>query len=376
MRFPRSRPVWLAAMWAAIALFFTAQGALVHLAARSPLDREWDVLHPLVYWLTWAAASPVIVWAAERYRLERGAMAAALARHAVFMVAVPVVQTTAAFAVHWGVLRATGVVRVPGLLAWLDARGPSLLWWMLAGLLYYWLTVGVYYAFAYQRLYHEARLATARLEADVSSARLTALAAQLQPHFLFNTLNSISVLTQEDPPRARQVLLRLGDLLRASLDRQGRPEVPLAEELRLTDDYLEIQRVRFGERLGIRVDVEPAARTGMVPALVLQPLVENAIRHGVETRPEGGAIAIHARRAGATLRLSVSDDGPGLGPNGGPAREGVGLVTTRARLAQLYGDAQRLTLSGAPGGGCAVHIELPFRAAAAAAAGGEAACAS
>ena len=199
-----------------------------------------------------------------------------------------------------------------------------------------------------------------RAESLAQQARLEALRYQLNPHFLFNALNAVSTLVVEQRTAdATRMIARLGDLLRATLERPTAERVPLADELELLQRYVDVEAVRLGERLTMRIDVAPDARGACVPVLLLQPLVENAVRHGVAPREEGGTVTVTASRAGGTLRLVVEDDGPGL--RGAPA-EGVGLANVRERLAQLYGAAHRFELSDGDGRGCRVVVELPFAA--------------
>jgi LytS/YehU family sensor histidine kinase len=205
----------------------------------------------------------------------------------------------------------------------------------------------------------------ARAEALAREARLRALRSQLEPHFLFNTLNAVSTLVVEGRgPAATRMIARLSEFLRLTLDAADAPEIPVAEELEFVRRYLEIEQARFGDRLRVTVEADPASAGALVPALLLQPLVENAVRHGVLPREEGGSVAVSVEVDGPTLRLRVADDGPG--PRGGAAGRGVGLANTEARLAELYGGRARLSLEPAPEGGFAAAVELPFRAAGAA----------
>lgn len=205
----------------------------------------------------------------------------------------------------------------------------------------------------------------AELEVQLADARLAALRMQLNPHFLFNTLHAISSLAEDDPAGVQRVVARLSALLRRTLDGTARQEVSLAEELSFLHDYLEIQRVRFGGGLQVVERVDPLARDALVPTLVLQPLVENAVEHGVG-RAGRGTITLSARLDGEHLVLGVQDDGPGLGASAAPAkgRGGIGLANTRARLEALYGDAARLDLTEPEAGGLLVAIALPYHTAA------------
>lgn len=215
----------------------------------------------------------------------------------------------------------------------------------------------------------ELELEQERLGSQLARARVDSLTAQLRPHFLFNTLNSISVLAASDPPAAQSMVRRLSSLLRAVLEDDDRPTVPLARELELLHSYVEIQRVRFGDRLRVQMHIDDATLQCLVPTLILQPLVENAIHHAVSEREAGGSIVVSARRNGARLALEVIDDGTGMDGSGdadhprsaeGASGRGVGHRNTRERLAQLYGRDHAFSVTyGRPQGGCSVKIELP-----------------
>ena len=199
----------------------------------------------------------------------------------------------------------------------------------------------------------------ARLEAQLADARLAALRTQLDPHFLFNTLNAVSSLVERDPRGVRRMIARLSELLRYSLERSADQEVPLAEEMRFLEQYLEIMRVRFQGRLDVDMRVAPETLDALVPSLVLQPLVENAFKHGISRLQGHGRIEIESRLDGDRLVLEVRDNGPGLAGGGVRDAEGVGLRNTRARLEQLYAAEQRLTLRPGAGGGTIAEVMLP-----------------
>jgi LytS/YehU family sensor histidine kinase len=230
------------------------------------------------------------------------------------------------------------------------------------GVATYWVLVLLRYTFDYYRRYREQELRASRIATQLAQAQLQALRMQLHPHFLFNTLNAISALMHRAVAAADRMLARLSDFLRLTLESGGMQEVPLKQELDFLGRYLEIEKTRFADRLTVHMDVEPDALDAQVPNLILQPLVENAIRHGIARSSSAGTIEIRAHRANGTLHLAVRDDGPGLAANGGaPPREGVGLSNTRARLAQLYGESSRLELGNAAEGGVVVNLDLPYR---------------
>jgi signal transduction histidine kinase len=229
----------------------------------------------------------------------------------------------------------------------------------------YWAVVAAFYTIHYYRQSRERELAAARLQSSLTESRLQALRAQLNPHFLFNTLHSISVLVRKGDDKSVLLMLnRLGQVLRSSLDENCPQEIPLAKELEFLDGYLDIQRIRFADRLSVRRDVSPDVLDALVPAMILQPLVENAVVHGVAARSGSGHIRIEATHENGSLRLRVSDTGPGFQTrSGGRLQERIGLVNTRARLEQLYGNQQALEYGGTHDHGGVVTISFPYRTA-------------
>jgi two-component sensor histidine kinase len=218
--------------------------------------------------------------------------------------------------------------------------------------------LSVAHAALYSRKARERERKSLELQTSLAKARLDALKTQLQPHFLFNALNAIASLVHENPDKADEMLVALSDLLRRTLDVSGDQELPLKGELELVERYLSIERVRFGKRLRVELNVQPETEKAMVPALMLQPLVENAIKHGLESRPEAGLVKIVVRREGDDVILSVADDGAGLAE---PIKEGIGISNTKARLRELYGENAELNLKNC--GGLVVEVRIPFRSA-------------
>jgi sensor histidine kinase YesM len=225
--------------------------------------------------------------------------------------------------------------------------------------------IGTLYAFHFYRQATARELAASQLHASLAQARLRVLQAQLEPHFLFNTLNAISMLALEGNHKAVvDTISRLRELLRVSLSHDRPQEVSLSRELELVEGYLGIQRVRFADRLVVAYDVGPGISDAIVPSMILQPLVENAVIHGISADTGTCRVTISAAREQGSLRLEVRDTGPGFASAGSRRGEGIGLVNTRARLQQLYGSAQRIDCFDAAGGGACVAIWIPFRVAA------------
>ena len=343
----------IAAIWLVVALVAILQSAtqLVHLRGA---PRDW-ILVALTFlgWMVWAALTPPIVRLTRRVPLERARMARALAIHFVAAFACVVVLMT-----FWEVL-SRELIAITGVNAsgfWRTLLNP--VGHAMVGFVTYGCIVVAVTAHDAVARSHHAALTTARLERDVAQAREQAIKMQVHPHFLFNTLHAVSVLITEDPPTARSMVVHLGDFLRATLARAGRAEVTLREELELLTHYLDVERLRFGDRLHVDVTAGDDVLEAYVPDLVLQPLAENAIKHGVSTRTGTHRIGVRAHRRGARLELTVEDDGDAGVPS--ELREGIGLRSTRRRLAHLYGDDGALSLAARPDGGACATVSLPF----------------
>ncbi len=336
------RVLLLAALaWTLIALYFATQAYFNPAFMSRP---PWkDVLAVnFTYYYLWGVATPVVAWLARRFPLRS---ITAFGVHALASIALTAIQLFIAEAILW---RFTGA-------GFRHGSFPASLKIALTANFHgslptYWLILAAYLAWTYARN-------ASRLETQLATAQLDALKMQLNPHFLFNTLNSVSSLMYVDVDAADAMLARLSEFLRLTLDRPIAPRIPLHQELDFVQRYLEIERIRFEERLRVTVDVERSAEDVLVPALILQPLVENAIHHGISKRTDGGSIVIRARREEHWLHLLVRDDGD-ADDQAGTLRERVGLGNTRARLQALYGDQHRLDY-GAKDKGFAVEIAIP-----------------
>lgn len=353
--FRRKVTLLLFCSWTIIGLYFAVQ---LHFnpAVQPPIPWSHAIIANLTYYYLWAIGTPVVVWLARRYPFEAGQWTVSIGLH----VAASCVLTALLLLAAVAIIGLFELKPDPGYLQRVSfAFGVN----FQSSLLTYWVILFAWYAVDYYSKYRDREVRATQLEAQLSQAQLQALKMQLNPHFLFNTLNSVSSLMYTDVESADAMLARLSEFLRLTVDRDLEQEIPLDQELEFVRQYLEIEKIRFEKRLRVRIDVDAEARLAMVPSLALQPLVENAIHHGIAPRREGGAIEIHAQREDGLLRVSIVDDGLGRRND---ARERVGLANTRARLEQLYGSKQSLTLTDVAPRGLRVDIVIPYRTGAAA----------
>ncbi len=315
------------------------------------------ILSQMAVWLPWGAWSLLVMWIADRVPLERGRVARAIAVHVPLCVLVVTGQILIVDRVSLGF----GVVPERGLesILAIGLRSYGDLFTVI-----YWAIVGAHAAMRWHEAWRAEAVRAARLSSDLAQAQLSALRSQLHPHFLFNALNAVVALVSEDPPAAKRVTVRLAELLRATLAATERSSLPLREELDLTRRYLDIETVRFGDRLRLAWSVDESLLDHDVPAFVLQPLVENALVHAIAPRVAGGSVAISASRDADTLRLAVRDDGPGPGASRATRGNGMGLRNLRDRLERLYDGRASLSLR-APNGegmGAEVVVTIPLDA--------------
>jgi len=305
-------------------------------------------------WYIWAALTPFVVWLGRKFPIERVHWIKPVALHSLFAMLLSVFQIS--LAVVFSIL----VYAEP--MNWTYVSGqivPTVFGRLLSQLTVYFVILGVSYAIDYQRQSNERALRESKLESELTAARLDALKQQLQPHFLFNTLNSISVLMQKgEISLANKVLGDLSDLLRQVLRKENTQLVTLEEELEFVRRYVAIEQVRYGERLQVTFGIPEDVLSSHVPSFVLQLLVENAIRHGVAKKADSGKVRITALRVGDRLQLQVVDDGVGI--DGDQISEGVGISNARSRLQHLFGDNQRIEIHNNGNAGVTALIELPI----------------
>ena len=349
-RLPRARSIFL--FWTAVGLFFGARPYVNSLLFGMPKNPTplW-IVGSLADAYYWALFFVPIFLLGLRFRFTRAGWPLALAVHVPAAVAISLCSVL--FNMAMGSL--------------LSPDNPPLFFDYFRQAFYFdvqWYVgiVAAAVALDYYRRYRDREVHAAVVNGQLAEARLEALKMQIQPHFLFNTLHTISELVHEDPDAAERMIARLGDLLRLTVDNAQTHEVPLAQEMEFLEAYLEIQRTRFQDRLEVSIDMQPDTRDALVPNLVLQPLVENAIRHGTASLGGRGRILVKTVAQDGRLRMEVHDNG--TGPDADPrprTRQGVGVRNTRARLQQMYGAGATLELTHCPIGGTIAAVEIPYR---------------
>lgn len=348
---PRSALLWWTAVvlgWTAVGLFSTAQGYASAVLRGIDLELHWLLWVPMLSVWLWVLFTPAVWWLGRRFRIER--------RHLPRAVAVHLVASLALATVDGGV----DLLVLPLLLG---VELPSF-WTYFASELWvnvfsYFTLVAIVHAVEYSRLYRREHETAEELSHRLAEAQLETLRAHLHPHFLFNAINGAAELVHESPEAADRMLTRLGGLLRRAFEGSRETAVPLEEELSFAEDFLDIAKLRFGDRLTYAVSATGEARRARVPGFLLQPILENAVRHGIEGSPRGGEIRVDARVEDGRLRLTVFDTGAGLPSPPEDLVEGHGLTMVRRLLAQMYGDAQELTLCPREGGGTMVVVRIP-----------------
>jgi two-component system, LytTR family, sensor kinase len=361
---PAASPPRYGLRWSVVFMAATLLGLLSSLLAwqftvslgEKPAYWRTLVLINTTYWYVWALFTPAIIWLSQHFRFERQGLWRALAVHLPSVVIFSLTHIVTMAGVHWWIYRQQG--RSYDFLA--AVQRTALLnfdWEMMT----YWTIVGLSHAILYYRESRHRALRAAQLETKLVEAQLKALQQQLHPHFLFNTLHAISALMHRDVEAADRTLMRLSDLLRLTLENLGQQEIALHAELDFLAKYLQIEQTRFADRLIVRFDVAPETLDTLVPNLILQPLVENAIKHGVAKKAGPGHIDISARRDGDKLHMEVRDDGVGLSEDALTAlQKGIGVSTTRARLQHLFGADHRFEFHR-QSSGLTVVIAIPWR---------------
>ena len=347
------------AVWTLFGLFFASQFALQNQLSENPIP-FWRILSwQLASGYAWFIVSPLIFWLSKRYPFEDGKWKKSVPIH----VAASILVSLAILTIDAFVLPKLGYLSRFNLTSFWETYKILFFVNFHFSIAIYWGVVAIHQAILYYRKYRQRELQTSQLEARLAQSRLQVLKMQLHPHFLFNTLNAISELVHRDPDTADRMLTDLSDLLRMSFENLEVQEIPLKQELEFLRKYLEIEQTRFHDRLKVKMDIGPDTLDASVPNMILQPLVENAIKHGISPKAEGGKINIEAWRKNGHLHLSVSDDGVGVNSGGVQAfTEGVGLSNTRRRLKHLYGSGHKFQLEPEHRDeGLNVRLDIPYK---------------
>ena len=345
--------VW--AVPAAIAMLQTLVPAMS--SPRGVAGRDWMLAAMQVpRYLLWAPLTPLIFAAVRRVPFQKPRLARSIAIHAgIALLCIAIVE---ALSTQFQSQLITAVMSrprtTPGRVVFFQNFGS----WVVIGLMNYFAVVAVASALGYQRRLRDEAVRVAQLQRDLSDAQVQAIKMLVQPHFLFNTLHAVNVLIEKEPAAATRMVTRLGDLLRHTLTRATVAEVPLGTELEVLRLYLAIEQTRFRDRLTVRIDAPPDTLDALVPDLILQPLAENAIRHGIQSDTGEGSIDVTASRAGSSLVIEVRDSGRGPGD---AITDRIGLTTVRGRLERLYAGAHEFSLAAGPAGGSVARIRIPFR---------------
>ncbi len=351
---------WLAiwGLWTLFGIFFTSQVALQSQLSENPTPFGRVLMWQLFSGYLWFAISPVILWLGRTFTFDDGKWKTSIPVH----VAASVVIALAQLAADAFVLPKLGYMRRYENASYLEIYKIFVLVNLHFSVGIYWGVIGIQQAIKYFRKYRERELRTSQLEARLATTRLQVLKMQLHPHFLFNTLNAISELIYRNPEAAERMISDLSDLLRMSFENLEIQEIPLKQELEFLEKYLEIEMTRFHDRLKVEMNISPDTLDASVPNMILQPLVENAIKHGIGPRSEGGKIDIDAVRQNGHLALTVRDNGLGV-PFGDLENlsEGVGISNTRRRLRHLYGEGHSFSLNNEGDSGLAVNLLIPYK---------------
>jgi len=355
----------LLAVFSFLGLFFSSDAYFLNTFLGEKVVFKLRLMIYIARWLPWAFLAPLVVILSRRFSLRQekrlpnflfhfsGSIALALLHTAVTYMFIYLTAHVPFIAGLWrGVaypLQFMGLVKV------LFSNHFHM------NILTYWIILGAYYGIDYYKRYRERELRTCQLEAELAKAHLQVLKTQVHPHFLFNTLHTISSLVYRDPKAADRMISRLSELLRSTLEQADSQETPLKSELEMLNQYVEIMKTRFGDRLGVEYDIQPEALGAFVPNFILQPLVENAIRHGINPRKEGGVVRVSALRQEARLLIRITDNGLGLKEEEDVLlKKGFGLKNTRERLQKLYGHGILFELKNRGGGGAELTLGIPF----------------
>jgi len=337
-------------LWTFLAFFYVFQQYYVSLIKDKEFQLSTIIIWELSYFYTWAVLTLLIIFLARKNPVEKQSFLKNGLIHLFFAMVIAFVHRAASMLIYLFLAKPENLEKgLP------DFFGPKVILGTFDGFIIYWMILGVFYSFEYYRQVREHKIKSARLESQLAKAELNALKMQLNPHFLFNTLHAISSLIDSKGKDAQNMLVRLSDFLRQTLESEGQQNVSVKKEISFLKSYLEIEQIRFGKRLSVKYNIEKSLSDKLIPTLILQPLVENAIKHGISPHSGQGKIDVSVVSKDNFMELSVCDNGKGIGQN---IVEHVGLKNTRQRLEQVYGKEASLNYYNRPQGGFCVQLSI------------------
>lgn len=339
-------------LWTFLAFFYVLQQYYISFVKEKEFPFSTNIIWELSYFYTWAALTLLIIFLARKIPFEKKLLLKNGAVHMVFAVIIAYAHRFGSMLIYLYLAKPKSFEK-----GFPDFFGPKIILGVFDGFIIYWMILGVFYSFEYYQQVQQQKIKAVRLESQLATAELTALKMQLNPHFLFNTLHAISSLIDSKGKDAQNMLVRLSDFLRQTLDSEGQQNVSVEKELSFLKGYLEIEQIRFGNRLSVEYNISKTLLDKLIPTLILQPLVENAIKHGIAPNSGQGKIEIAVIEKNMQMEISVCDNGKGIGQD---IVENVGLNNTRKRLEQVYGDAAELKYYNREQGGFCVQLSIPL----------------
>jgi hypothetical protein len=342
-------------IWLLLGFYFILSSVVYYVDLEQSFNWENNLINRIPPYLLWGIITPFIIYIGLKYRIEKPGVYPKIAGQILIGALIAILHRVISVGISYSVFLYTGTAD-ESFIDILFGRKFIIFSGWFDSFFTYWVLLAVIYSFDYYKSFNENKIKSTELEAKLAQAELNALKMQLQPHFLFNTLNAISVLVHKDPESADEMITRLSDLLRLTIDKFGQKKVTLKEEIEFINSYFDIQKIRYKERLNVEVNIDSSAFDKEVPALILQPVVENSIKYAVEPSSEQINILISAFVKDDYLIIEISDKGTGLN---GSIREGVGIKNIKARLEQMYDNNNLFNINDSPEGGVKTIIKIP-----------------
>jgi len=341
--------------WLLLGFYFVLSSYVYYINLQRPFDWELHLTRNMPSFFLWGLLAPLIIYLALRYRIEKPNFYSKFLIQVLIGAVIAFIHRILAVSITYSISYFTGSGEGSLFDLFLGQKFIIFSAWF-DGFFTYWVFLAAIYSFVYYKSFNENKIKATMLEAKLAQAELDALKMQLQPHFLFNTLNAISVLVHKDPESADEMITRLSDLLRHTLDKFGQKKVTLKDEIDFIESYLDIQKIRYKDRLIVEMDIAPDTIDFEVPALILQPVIENSIKYGVEPTSQQILISIKSYFNERNLTIEINDNGKGLDKN---MSEGTGIKNIKSRLEQMYGGSDLFSINDLPEGGVQTKIRIP-----------------